>query len=86
MLLCWTVTKGSKEVSTKRRSFKDSWLLIAQCSMHITRILHHFNLLTHPQVVHFLAHAAVLFWDLIKVLIEAWLQWDEAWQWGEVGF
>lgn len=48
-------------------------------------IQHHFKPLTHPQVVHFLAHAAVLFRDLIKVLVEAWLEWDESRQWGEVG-
>lgn len=53
---------------------------------HILLLIHHHSApLTHPQVVHFLAHAAVLLWDLIKVLVEAWLQWDEAWQWGEVG-
>lgn len=40
--------------------------------------------LTHPQVVHLLAHAAVLFGDLLKVLVEAWLQRQEARQWGEV--
>lgn len=40
--------------------------------------------LTHPQVVHLLAHAAVLFWDLLEVLVEAWLQGKEARQRGEV--
>lgn len=40
--------------------------------------------LTHPQVVHLLAHAAVLFGDLLKVLVEARLQRQEARQWGEV--
>ncbi len=47
--------------------------------------MHHFKPLTHPQVVHFLAHAAVLFRDLVEVLVEAWLEWDESRQRGEVG-
>lgn len=41
--------------------------------------------LTHPQVVHLPAHAAVLLWDLIKVLIETRLQRNESGQRREVG-
>lgn len=47
---------------------------------------HHFYPLTYPQVVHFLAHAAMLLWDLIKVLVEARLHGDEGWQRWEVWF
>lgn len=43
------------------------------------------NTLTHPQVVHLLAHAAVLFRDLLEVLVEARLERDEGRQGGEVG-
>lgn len=39
----------------------------------------------HPQVVHFLAHAAVLLRDLLEVLIKTWLEWNESGQRGEVG-
>lgn len=46
--------------------------------------LQHTNTLTHPQVVHLLAHAAVLFRDLLEVLVEAGLQRQEARQRGEV--
>lgn len=41
--------------------------------------------LTHPQVVHLLAHAAVLLRDLLEVLVEARLERKEARQGGEVG-
>ena len=54
-------------------------------SVKATRLhVQHTNTLTHPQVVHLLAHAAVLFWDLLKVLVKARLQWQEARQGWEV--
>ena len=44
------------------------------------------GLLTDPQVVHALAHGAVLLGDLLKVLVEAGLQRDEPGQRWEVWF
>lgn len=38
----------------------------------------------HPQMVHFLAHAAMLFRDLLKVLVETRLERNESRQWGEI--
>lgn len=47
-------------------------------------LLQHTITLTHPQVVHLLAHAAMLFRDLLEVLVEARLHRQEARQWGKV--
>ena len=44
------------------------------------------GLLTDPQVIHALAHGAVLLGDLLKVLVEAWLQRDKPRQRWEVRF
>lgn len=33
--------------------------------------------LTYPEIVQPLAHGAALVWDLVEVLVKAWLQWNE---------
>lgn len=42
--------------------------------------------LTDPQIVKPLAHGATLVWDLIEVLVETRLEWDESRQGREVVF
>lgn len=40
----------------------------------------------HPQVVHLLTHAAVLFWDVIEILMEAGFDWEKLGKRGKVWF
>lgn len=42
--------------------------------------------LTDPQIVESLARGAVLVGDLLKVLVEAWLQWNKTRQGRKVVF
>lgn len=43
-------------------------------------------ILTNPEIIQALAHGAALFWDLVEVLVKAWLQGNEPGERWEIVF